>query len=106
MVMKIYVCGEFNNEEMHVIWRYNYLEDAFESFNRRQKSAISRYEKMVKLPKYEVDFPLYTKGINKKLETVQSLENNFEYVREEKIEEIEFINSHVPKSQILNINMK
>lgn len=104
--MKIYLCGEFNNEEMRVIWRYNYLEDALASFNRRQKSAITKYEKMTKIPKYEVDLPLYTKGINKKLETFQSLENNFEFVREEKIEEMEFINSHVPKSQILNINVK
>ena len=48
------------------------------------------------------EMPLYTKPTNKDIETIRTIEKKSEFVTEEIIEEIEFKNNHIPKSQILN----
>lgn len=96
------VVGEFNGDEMRIIWHYKYLNEPYESFNKKQKEVIEKYEKAVKYPNQEVVFPLYQNGINKKLSKLKNLEENLEFVTEEKIEEMKYISTHIPKSQILN----
>lgn len=100
------VVGDFNGDEMRIIWRYRYLNESYESFNKKQKEIIEKYEKAVKYPNQEIEMPLYEKGINKKLNKLKTLEENLEFVTEEKIEEMKFISNHIPKSQILNKKIK
>ncbi len=102
MSMTIYFLGEFEAKELRIIWRYKYLGENYESFNKKQRELITRYEEAIRPPSYKIELPLYIKGINKSLKNLRTLEDSLEFVTEEKIEELEFINTHVPKSQILN----
>lgn len=98
----IYFFGDFDAKDLHLIWRYKYLEESYESLSKKQKALITKYERMAKPPSYEVEFPLYIKGVNKSLKNLRTLEESLEFVKEEKMEELKFIQEHVPKSQILN----
>ena len=45
--------------------------------------------------------PIYNKEAGEDLEEINQIEKSFKFVTEEKIEEMEYIRTHVPKSQIL-----
>ena len=49
-----------------------------------------------------LELPLYSREVKKGLDTYKTIEKNLEFVTEERIEEMEFSSTHVPKSQILN----
>lgn len=102
MDMKIYLIGEFDSRELHFIWRYKYLDESYESFNKNQRRVIDRYENMLRPKNNEIVLPLYNKGINENIRSLNALQEKLEFVTEEKIEEMKFISNHVPKSQILN----
>lgn len=98
------VSSELDSTERRAIWRYRYLKIPYESLNRKEKQAVERYEKGTKERETIYELPLYTKPQNKNLETITDMERKFEFVTEEKIEEMEekeFTITHVPKSQIL-----
>ncbi len=95
------ISKEFDSNERRVIWTYKYLHTPYESLNKKERNAVDRYQRMVKPRATEYEQPIYEKERNKKLDTVKSLEKNLEFVTEEKIEEMKYKNTHVPKSQIL-----
>lgn len=93
--------SEFDNDERHIIWKYKYLETPYGSLNRKEREVINRYDK-VKVEKPKVfELPLYTKKVSKKLKDMKRTGQNLTFVTEEKIEEMEFKKTYVPKSQIL-----
>ncbi len=94
--------SEFDVDERRIIWRYRYLEMPYGSLNRKEREVINRYEKNEVKEKIKIfELPLYTRKVNKELKKMQRLEESFDFVTEEKIEEMEFIKNYVPKSQIL-----
>lgn len=95
--------SELEIEERRLIWRYRYLKIPYASLNRKQREIINRYEKSTKQHETIYEMPLYRKDINKNFETIGDIEKKSEFVTEDKIEEMEFKNSHIPKSQILNM---
>ncbi len=93
--------SEFDSSQRRIIWTYNYLNLPYESFNKKEREIIDSYKRKARLKEKNYEQGLYTKPTNKKLENVRTLEKKYEFVTEEKIEEMEFVNSHIPKSQIL-----
>lgn len=94
---------EADIEARRFIWRYRYLKLPYASFSRKEREMIDKYEKSTKQHETVYEMPLYTKEINKNFETIGDIERKSEFVTEEKIEEMEFKNNHIPKSQILNM---
>lgn len=93
--------GELDEDKRRVIWLYRYLKLPYASFTRKEKALIDRYEKQTKPRETSFELPLYTKGLNKNMETISDMQKKFKFVTEDKMEEIEFSKKHVPKSQIL-----
>ena len=86
--------------ERHVIWSFKYLNMPYESFNRKERETINKYlNEKREINTFEA--PLYTKEIGKKLEEISSIEKKMSFVTEKKIEEMEYVKTHIPKSQIL-----
>ncbi len=94
---------EFNIEERRLIWLYKYLRIPYAGFNKKEKEIIDRYEKSKKSRETIFELPIYIKQMNKNIENIKDLEKKSEYVTEDKIEEMEFKKTHLPKSQILSI---
>ena len=94
--------GEFGSKEMRIIWTYKYMKEPYESFNKSEREIIDRYEPTEKNPQVLFELPIYLKGTNKKLDEIRNIQKKLEFVREETIEEMEFVSTHIPKSQILN----
>lgn len=93
--------GKFESKSMDAVWRYKYLGEAYESFSRKEREMIDKSkETEEKIQVFEMS--LYTKEINSNLESIKNIEKRMEFVTDNKIAEMEFIKSHVPKSQILN----
>ena len=88
---------------MKTIWVYENLSEPYESFSKSERETILRYKQSNKTEKDVFELPLYNKGMNSKLYKVKTLEDNVKFVREEKMQEIEEIKTHIPKSQILNM---
>ena len=84
MSMTIYLLGEFEAKELRTIWRYKYLGENYESFNKKQKELITRYEETIRPPSNEIELPLYIKGIKRTLKNLRTLEESLEFVTEEK----------------------
>ncbi len=102
----IYGYDDLNSDDMdtysrRVIWTYRYLNLPYESLNRKEREVIDTYRRSKKQKETIFEMPLYTKSVNKHIETIKDTEKKFEFVTEEKLEEMEFKNTHVPKSQIL-----
>lgn len=102
----IYGYDDLNTDELdtysrRVIWTYRYLNTPYESLNRKEREVIDTYRRSKKQKETTFEMPLYTKFINKNIETIKDTEKKLEFVTEEKLEEMEFKNTHVPKSQIL-----
>ncbi|MCI9365348.1 MAG: DUF600 family protein [Clostridia bacterium] len=95
--------SEFDNSARHIIWSYKYLDTPYESFNRKERNIIDRYIKSRKGITNVFELPLYTREIKETLGVSKNTEKNLDFVTEEKIEEMEFSNTHIPKSQILNL---
>ncbi len=93
---------EFDGNNMRIVWAYKYLNEPYESFNKREREIIDSYTKQAKETEKIYETPIYTKGINNKLDNIKLMKKSLEYVTEEKIKEMEFISTHVPKSQILS----
>lgn len=87
--------------ERHIIWTYKYLNLPYESLNRNEKKVIDKYLKSPKEETFTFELPLYTREKGSSVEEIKELEKRMKYVTEDKIEEMEYINSHIPKSQIL-----
>lgn len=85
-----------------IIWTYRYLKLPYESFNKKEREIIDEYRRQGEQKERVFELPIYSKNINRKLETIKSAEKNFKFVTEDAIKEMEFKNTHVPKSQILN----
>ena len=92
---------EFDSSERKAIWTYKYLSAPYESFNRKERKAIDTYMRM-QIETNTFELPLYKKEVGKKLDTIKQIEKNLDFVTDKKIEEMEFMERHVPKSQILN----
>ena len=96
--------SEEDINERHTIWAYKYLDSPYESYNREERAIIDRY---LRLPEEETktfDMPLYTRETGKKLEEITKLDKKMQFVTEQTMKEIEYGNTHIPKSQILDIN--
>lgn len=87
--------------DRHAIWSYKYLDMPYNSFNRKEREAIDNYLKQEKEDTYIFEAPLYTKETGKELDSISHLEKKMSFVTEEKIQEMEYAKTHVPKSQIL-----
>lgn len=94
--------NEFDGRSMRIIWAYKYLNEPYESFNKKEREIIDSYSKKTKIPEKIIELPIYIKGVNKKLDNIKTMQKSLEFVTEEKIKEMEFISTHVPKSQILS----
>ena len=94
--------GEFDVGARRVIWLYRYLSTPYELLNRNEREIIDKYKRMTKPHENTFELPLYKKELNKNIQTIKAMEKKLEFVTDEKIEEIKFKNTHVPKSQILN----
>lgn len=94
--------SEWNSQDRRTIWTYRYLQMPYESFTRHEKEVIYKYERQTKPFESVYELPLYHKKLNKKIMTVRDIEKKYEFVKEEKIEEMKFRNTHIPKSQILS----
>ena len=94
--------GELNAEERRMIWIYKHLNIPYESLNKREKEIINKYGNLETPEKITFEMSIYKRPINKDIENIKSLEKKFAFVTEEVIEEMEFKNNHVPKSQILS----
>lgn len=92
----------FDSVERRLIWTYRYLKEPYESFNKQEKELIRKYEEQEKPEEDVYELPIYLKSMKKNIENVRSLQKKMEFVTEDTIEEIEFMNNHVPKSQILS----
>ncbi len=95
--------SEFNEDANHLIWSYMYLHTPYESFNKKERETIDKYIKSEKEKVQVFELPGDKRGVKKGSETIRQKERALEYVTEEKIEEMEFKRSYIPKSQILNI---
>lgn len=93
---------DFNIEERRLIWTYRYLKMPYASLNRREKDVIDRYERRTRRHESVFELPLYTKSLNEQTESIKDIAKKLEFVTEDKIEEMNFKKTHVPKSQILN----
>lgn len=85
-----------------IIWTYRYLKYPYESYNKREREIIDKYRKQGEIKEKTFELPIYTKEINKNLHNIGNLESKLKFVTEDTIKEIEFKNTHIPKSQILN----
>lgn len=94
--------SEFDTDERHIIWKYKYLETPYGSLNRKEREVINRYEKVKSEPMKTFELPLYSRKVSKKLKDMKQARSNLEFITEEKMEEMEFIKTYVPKSQILS----
>ena len=94
--------SEFDSDARHLIWKYKYLEIPYESLNKKEREIINTYLKSEKGETKVFELPLYETGKYKKIESVQHIEKNLKFVTDKKIEEMKFISTYVPKSQILN----
>lgn len=74
----------------------------YESLNKKERNIIDNYLKSEKENIKTLELPLYSREVKKSLSTYKNIEKNLEFVTEERIEEMEFSNTHIPKSQILN----
>lgn len=93
--------GELDEEKRRIIWIYRYLKIPYASFTKKEKEIIDKYEKTTKPHEGIFEIPVYTKSSDKDIETIVDIQKKFKFVTEDKIEEIEFMENHVPKSQIL-----
>lgn len=90
---------ELSIEDRRFIWIYNYLNLPYASLNKREKDIINKYGNLEKEKKVNFTMTINSKTENKEL---RNIEKRLKFVTEETIEEIEFKNNHVPKSQILS----
>lgn len=95
--------SEFDTNERHLIWGYKYLQTPYESFNRKEREIIDKYEKSLKETTKIFELPLYTREVSKQIDIIRQTEKNLKFVTEEDMEEMEFTRTYVPKSQILNM---
>lgn len=95
--------AEFDGKTMKTVWAYKNLNEPYESFNRNDRILIDRYETAVRPRQNSFELPLYNKEINKNLYKTRTLEDSLEFVTEAKMQEMEFIKNHIPKSQILSL---
>lgn len=93
---------DFSIEERRLIWTCRYLKLPYASLNKKEKEVIDRYKRMAKKRETVFEFPIYTKTINKNMESIKDITKKLEFVTEDTIEEMKFKETHVPKSQILN----
>ena len=93
--------SEEDIEKGHIIWKYKYLDLPFESFNKKEKDIIKSYLKSPKVETKIFEMPLYTKENNKQIKKISKTDKKLRFVTEEKIKEMEYIKTHIPKSQIL-----
>lgn len=93
--------SELDGNARRIIWSYQYLQVPYDSFNRKERKIIDDYIKSGKEEKKVFELPIYKKEMAKNLEHELQAEKNLTFVTEKKIEEMEYIRSHVPKSQIL-----
>ncbi len=94
--------SEFDSDSRHLIWEYTYLDIPYESLNKKERNIINEYLKLEKKQTKIFELPLYDQGTYQKIESVKHIEKNLKFVTDKKIEEMKFINTYVPKSQILN----
>ena len=92
---------ESSLKERHTVWSYRYLDMPYESFNRRERKQIDKYLLNKNREKKIFEIPLYTKKMGKELEEISHLDRKMSYVKEDKIKEMEYVKTHIPKSQIL-----
>lgn len=92
-----------NIGERRVIWTYRYLEFPYESFNKKEREIIDRYKKQENAEEKVFELPFYEKENCKNLKVLRKIGKKMEFVTEDTIKEMEFKNTHVPKSQILNL---
>lgn len=92
----------FDSIDRRLIWTYRYLKEPYESFNKKEREIIEKYENEEKSEENIYEFPIYLKNMNKRMQNVKNLQKKMEFVTEDTIEEMEFMNNHVPKSQILS----
>ena len=86
--------------QRHIVWAFKYLNTPYESLSRKEREVIDNYLK--EEPKtYTFEAPLYTRQMGKELEEISDIEKKMSFVTEEKIKEMEYIKTHIPKSQIL-----
>ena len=85
----------------HIVWVFKYLKMPYNSFNKKEKKFIDKYLKENKQKPYIFEAPLYSREMGKELEKISGLEKKMSYVTEEKIKEMEYVKTHIPKSQIL-----
>lgn len=87
-------------KERQLIWSYLYLKTPYEGLSKKERKVVDKY--LANKPEsYIYEESLYKKEIGKELDRISNIEKKMEYVKEEKIEEMEYIKTHVPKSQIL-----
>lgn len=94
--------NEFDRNIMRIIWAYKYLNEPYESFSKKEREIINSYRKRAKEREDLYEIPLSIRETNHKLENIRAMKRSLEFVTEEKIKEMEFSSTHVPKSQILN----
>ena len=94
--------AEIDNQQRRIIWSYRYLKLPYESFSRSEREIIHQYERQTKPFESVYELPLYHKKLSKEIVTVRDIEKKYEFVTEEKIEEMKFKSTHIPKSQILS----
>ncbi len=58
--------SEFDTNARHLIWGYKYLKTPYESFNKREREIIDRYERSKKEPVKVFELPLYTREVSKR----------------------------------------
>lgn len=58
--------SEFDSNARHLIWGYKYLGTPYESFNKKEREIIDRYEKSKKEPIKVFELPLYKREISKR----------------------------------------
>lgn len=103
--------AEYGHEELayseedinarHVIWVYKYLHTPYESFSKDERKIIDDYLSTAKADTNVYEAPLYIRGAGRKVKEINEAEKKMKFVTEEKIQEMEYINNHIPKSQIL-----
>lgn len=93
--------SEDSTNERHAVWSYRYLGLPYQSFNKKEKNAIDKYLEKEEEHNYAYEAPLYTREVGKDLEEITEIEKKMTFVTDEKIEEMEYIKTHIPKSQIL-----
>ena len=91
----------WNSTNKRIIWAYEYLKSPYESFNRKEREIIDNYIKSTKPRQISYETPIYSKSFGKDFENIRTIQKKLEFVTDDIIEEMEFINTHIPKSQIL-----